>query len=85
MFKLLSLKISLIPYILLAMATFFCVEMRNTMNASHTFHKIYFLTFQQISRSCEELETDIHIQESHRVKSGKFGHQVNSDTHLQTV
>ena len=22
---------------------------------------------------------------SHRVKSGKFGHQVNSDTHLQTV
>ena len=27
----------------------------------------------------------ILFREPYRVKSGKFGHQVNSDTHLQTV
>ena len=32
-----------------------------------------------------ELSTDPEIGKRDRVKSGNFGHQVNSDTHLQTV
>ena len=34
------------------------------------------LTFTEIQETYHKL---------YRVKSGKFGHQVNSDTHLQTV
>ena len=33
----------------------------------------------------DDNKTTPHFQLSPRVKSGKFGHQVNSDTHLQTV
>ena len=41
------------------------------------------------SRETESIAANIAIRETlssgDRVKSGRFGHQVNSDTHLQTV
>ena len=34
---------------------------------------------------CTSIRQELVCRANSRVKSGKFGHKVNSDTHLQTV